>query len=135
MQGIENLSDRQIEIVKKILKEDNGFHSTKLIADYPFAAIAKETENGLQYINPHCSFSVSSGGASYDVTFRYSQELNVWFFSVEWSDGRFDGIVHFNTVYNPQGLCSFVFLNDSSADDSDSVGRNLQFSNFIVMVK
>lgn len=135
MQGFENLSERQTEIAKKILKEDAGFHSTYLIADYPFSSITKETESGLQYTNPHCSFNVSTGGTSYDITFRYSEELKTWFFTVEWSGGRFDGIVHFNTVYNAQGLNAFVILNDSSGDDPDSVGRNLQFSNFLVMVK
>lgn len=135
MQGFENLSEKQTATVINILENDKGFHSTKLIADYPFSAISKETENGLEYVNPCCSFNVSTGGSSYDVAFRYSEELETWFFSVEWASGKYDGIVHFNTVYNAQDLNAFVILNDATGDDAESIRRNLQFSNFLVMVK
>lgn len=135
MQGFENLSERQAEIAKKILMDDDRFHSQYLIADYPFADIAQASDSGILTLNEHCSFNISSSGASYDVTFRYSEEYKVWFFTIEWANGRFDGILRFNTVFNAHGSNAFVFLNDSDDLSDEDIGRNIPYSNFIVMVK
>ena len=132
---MDELTELQKEKALKIIAEDKGFHTVSMQSAYPFSPMLNEDGDGYNIVYRNCSVTIESGAYSVFITFSYSVDLDTWFFSAEWNGDKFDGIVHFNTLYNAGGEIAFAFLNDSDDDTSDSITRNLPYSGFLFLAK
>lgn len=135
MAELAEYSNIQSETMQDIVNNDNGFHNTFMVADNPLYEMLQENEKGLTFTQGSATVSLTFGSSALTLNVRHSNEQKCWFFSVSFGNDKYNGIVHFNTIYNPKGKMSFAFLSDSNSDDIESVTRLLPYINFFVMRK
>ncbi len=133
MANITDYSQIQQKIIKEIVTNDNGFHTTYMMADMPLYAMLEELDNGEFAVKEDIICSMSSGGSTISFKLWYSQEQKCWYYTLTNLGEEIRGIVHYNTVYNAKGEVAFAILNDNS-DDGD-IRNSLPYSNVLVMRK
>ena len=133
MANISDYSTQQQKVIKEIVSNDKGFHSTYLIADTPFYGMLEELDNGETFVKTSVSCPLSSSNAEYELQLNYSQEQNCWFYVLKYLGEEIRGIVHYNTVVNAMGELSFAILNDNT--DSSDLTPSLPYSNVLVLRK
>lgn len=135
MEGLEGYTECQKKTIEEIITNDKGFHTSFMIADIPLAGMLYETEDGIQEVQRCVSASVSNSSLSYDISLYFSEERNCWFFTVTSGTETFQGILHFNTIYNAKGEFAFAFINDNAAATSKEITAALPYCNFLLMRK
>lgn len=135
MADLSNYSATQQEVIKKIVENDNGFHSSIMISDIPLIDIISYADNDMQNIARNASVNLSSFGKNYTLTVNYSEMQKCWFFVLSYSENEVRGIIHFNTLYQAKAPVSFAFINDTSSDEIDSISQSLAYSNILIMEK
>lgn len=133
MSDISSYSTIQQKVIKEIINNDKGFHSTYLIADMPFYEMLEELENGETFVKTNVSCPLSSSNSEYELELNYSEEQSCWFYSFKYLGEEIRGVVHYNTVLNAMGDLSFVILNDNS--DNSDLTPSLPYSNVLVLRK
>lgn len=133
MANISDYSTQQQKVIKEIVSNDRGFHSTYLIADTPFYGMLEERDNGETFVKTNVSCPLSSSNAEYELQLNYSEEQNCWFYVLKYLGEEVRGIVHYNTVLNAMGELSFAILNDNI--DSSDLTPSLPYSNVLVLRK
>ena len=133
MAEISDYSTMQQNIIREIVSNDKGFHSSYMIADSPFYSMLEELDNGQTAVKENVSCSLSTGATSYELQLFRSNEQNCWFFCLKYLGEEIRGVVHYNTVYNTMGEISFAILNDN-IDDAD-ISLSLPYSNILVLRK
>ena len=133
MASISDYSTQQQKVIKEIISNDKGFHSTYLIADTPFYGMLEELDNGETFVKTNVSCPLSSSNAEYELQLNYSEEQNCWFYVLKYLGEEVRGIVHYNTVLNAMGELSFAILNDNT--DSSDLTPSLPYSNVLVLRK
>lgn len=135
MDGLEQYSDFQIETIEKIIEDDKGFHTSYDIADYPFAGMFSDTDDGSVVVSECAMAEISNNSNSYTIKVWKSESVGEWFFLIVFGDEEYRGILHYNTVYNSKGETAFVFLNNSELDTLKGITMSLPYTNILVMRK
>lgn len=135
MADLSNYSATQQEVIKKIVENDNGFHSSIMISDIPLIDIISYADNDMQNIARNASVNLSSFGKNYTLTVNYSEMQKCWFFVLSYAENEVRGIIHFNTLYQEKAPVSFAFINDTSSDEINSISQSLAYSNILIMEK
>lgn len=133
MASISDYTDIQQKVIKEIVENDRGFHSSYLISDLPFYGMLEDTENGESVVKQNVSCSLNTGSTDYTLHIWYSNEQNCWFYNLSNLGEEIMGIVHYNTVCNAMGELAFAILNDNVSDTDLSV--SLPYSNILVLRK
>ncbi len=133
MADISDFSTNQQNIMKEVVENDRGFHTSFMIAETPFYGMLEELEDGGYTVNQNVECSLSSGGSDYTIQLHYSKEQTCWFYLLTYLSEEIRGIVHYNTVLNAKGELSFVILNDNT--ESEDISMSLPYSNVFVMRK
>lgn len=135
MAEITEYTDTQANMMKEMVRNDNGFHTSFSISDMPFMEMQRVDGDGMTITDASSTVSLVTDGGTARVDLRHSDERKCWFFTFSDGSEEIKGIVHFNTVYNAKGIVAFAFMNDSNLDDDASITRFLPYSNFFVMRK
>lgn len=133
MADISEYSTLQQKVIKEIVENDKGFHSSYMIADMPFYEMLEELDNGQTSVKTNVSCPLSTESTDYDLQLNYSEEQKCWFYTLKFLGEEVRGIVHYNTVFNSMGELSFVILNDN-VDDFDMTA-SLPYSNVLILRK
>ena len=133
MANISEYSTAQQKVIKEIVSNDRGFHSSYLIADAPFYGMLGELENGELTVKKNVSCSLTTGGSNYELQIFFSEEQNCWFYTLNNLGEEIRGIVHYNTICNAMGEISFAILNDNVSDTD--LSASLPYSNVLVLRK
>lgn len=133
MADLSEYSTLQQKVISEVVKNDNGFHSTYMIADNPFYEMLIELENGQMSVMTNVSCPLSTESTDYTLNLYYSEEQKNWFYELKYLGEEVRGIVHYNTVFNSMGELSFVILNDN-VDDKD-ITVSLPYSNVLILRK
>lgn len=133
MSDISNYSTLQQKVIREVVENDEGFHSTYMIADIPFYGMIEELEDGSVGIKRHVSCPLSSSNTEYELQLDFSEEQNCWFYVLKYLGEEVRGVVHYNTLCNSLGELSFVILNDN-LEDKD-LTASLPYSNVLVLRK
>jgi hypothetical protein len=133
MADITDYSESQQKIIKEIISNDNGFHTSYMIADLPLYGMLEETDNGKYAIKKNVMSSLGTSGSDYTLNLWYSVEQKCWFYNLSGLSGDVRGVVHYNTVFNAMGELAFVILNDNITDTE--LTNSLPYSNVLVMRK
>ena len=135
MDELADYSNTQAKVIREVVANDRGFHSSYYIADEPFYGMLNETEDGVLFTSPNCEASLTMSSTEYSLSVTRSDELKCWFFAFSYGEEETRGIIHFNTIYNAKGMTAIAFLNDSEEGDFDSINRNLPYSNILLLRK
>lgn len=137
MNELDQLSEAQKEVAKKIIADDKGFHSTYLLANIPFDSMMSETDIGTVVVSECAMAEISDSSSSYTIKVWLSEEQKCWFFLFTTGTDEIRGVLHFNTLYNARGLISFAFLNNNQNDflTAEQIKQNIAYSNILVMRK
>lgn len=135
MAEITNFSNLQQEVIRSVIKNDNGFHTGFYIAEQPLYDMLSENDDGTLITKQNVDAPLGIGSETYDLNVRYSQEQKCWFFTFTYGTETFAGIVHFNTVYNARGEVAIVILNDNETDAVEDISISLPYSNVLVLRK
>lgn len=135
MANVTEYSEIQQQAMRKIVKNDNNFHTSYYIADVPFAEMLQTNADGITFTIASATVSLVVPGGTAKIDLRHSDEQKCWFFTAEIGGEEIKGIVHFNTAYNAKGLNTIVFLNETALDDDESITRLLPYSNIFIMGK
>ena len=133
MAELSEYTTTQQNVIKEIISNDNGLHSSYMIADAPFYGMLDELENGQLGVKKNVSSSLSTGGTEYDLQIFYSEEQGCWFYCLTSLGEEIRGVVHYNTVCNAMGEIAFAFLNDNVNDKDLSL--SLPYTNILVLRK
>lgn len=133
MADVTDYSESQQKVIKEIISNDKGFHTSYMIADLPFYGMLEETENGQYAIKKNVMSSLGTSGSDYTLNLWYSVEQKCWFYNLSSLSGDVSGIVHYNTVFNAMGELAFAILNDNITDTE--LTNSLPYSNVLVMRK
>ena len=133
MADVTDYSESQQKVIKEIISNDKGFHTSYMIADLPFYGMLEETENGQYAIKKNVMSSLGTSGSDYTLNLWYSVEQKCWFYNLSSLNGDVSGIVHYNTVFNAMGELAFAILNDNITDTE--LTNSLPYSNVLVMRK
>ena len=133
MAELSDYSSTQQKVIKEIVSNDKGFHSTYMIADMPFYGMLEELDNGELSVKRNISCPLSTGSTDYDLQLFYSKEQSCWFFVLSNLSDEIRGIVHYNTEYNAMGELAFAILNDNVNDED--ISASLPYSNVLVLRK
>lgn len=133
MSDISEYSTTQQKVIKEIITNDNGFHSSYMIADMPFYGMLTELENGQTSVRSNVTCPLSTGSVDYELQLFYSSERSCWFYVMSNSDDEIRGIVRYNTVVNAKGELAFVILNDN--EDTEDISPSLPYSNVLILRK
>lgn len=133
MADVTDYSESQQKVIKEIVSNDKGFHTSYMIADLPFYGMLEETENGQYAIKKNVISSLGTSGSDYTLNLWYSVEQKCWFYNLSSLSGDVSGIVHYNTVFNAMGELAFAILNDNITDTE--LTNSLPYSNVLVMRK
>ena len=109
MSDISEYSTTQQKVIKEIVTNDNGFHSSYMIADMPFYGMLTELENGQISVRSNVTCPLSTGSVDYELQLFYSSERSCWFYVMSNSDDEIRGIVRYNTVVNAKGELAGAF--------------------------
>lgn len=131
MADISDYSTLQQKVIREIIENDRGFHSSYLTADMPFFGMLDETDNGQTIVKSDIIAPLSTDGADYNLRLYYSTEQKCWFYLFSYLGEEIRGIVHYNTLFNSMGELSFAILNDNVNDTDLSV--SLPYSNILVL--
>lgn len=133
MSDVSEYSTIQQEVIKEVVKNDKGFHSSYMIAEMPFYEMLVELDNGQTSIRKSVSCPLCTESVDYSLQLNYSDEQKCWFYELKYLGEEIRGVVHYNTVLNAMGELSFVILNDN-VDDKD-LSVSLPYSNVFVLRK
>lgn len=133
MSDISEYTTLQQKVIKEVVDNDKGFHSTYMIADLPFYEMLVELDNGQTSIRKNVSCPLSTESTDYNLLLYYSEEQKCWFYELKYLGEEVRGLVHYNTVFNSMGELAFVILNDN-VDDKD-LTASLPYSNVLVLRK
>lgn len=133
MADISDYSTLQQKVIKEIVSNDKGFHSTYMIADAPFYGMLEELDNGETSVKTSVSCPLSASNSEYELQLNYSEEQNCWFYTLKYLGEEVRGIVHYNTVFNAMGELAFVILNDNV--DNIGLTPSLPYSNVLILRK
>ena len=135
MADITEYSNAQANMMREIVRNDGGFHTSFSISDTPFMEMQRVSGDGMTFTDASATVSLVTDGGTARIDLRHSDERRCWFFTFTEGLEEIKGIIHFNTVYNAKGFVAFAFMNDSGLDDDDSITRLLPYTNFFVMRK
>lgn len=133
MADLSEYSTSQQKVIREIVHNDKGFHSTYLIADYPFYGMLGETDNGVSVVKEDVTCSLGTGSTDYTLRIFYSKEQNCWFYELTNLGDVIRGIVRYNTIVNAKSEFAFAILNDNVSDTDLSM--SLPYSNVLVLRK
>ena len=133
MSDITEYSTLQQKVIREIVKNDNGFHSSYMIADLPFYEMLEELDNGQTSVKTNVSCPLSTESMNYELQLNYSEERKSWFYLLKYLGEEVRGVVHYNTVFNSMGELSFVILNDN-IEDKD-LTASIPYSNVLILRK
>lgn len=133
MSDISEYTPAQQKVIKEIVANDRGFHTTYMIADLPFYGMMGEADNGEMVVKKNVQCSLSAGSTDYELNIFYCVEEDCWFYNLTYLGEEVRGIIHYNTVFNARGELSFAILNDN-INDKD-ITSSLPYSNVLIMRK
>jgi len=133
MADLSEYSTSQQKVIKEIVANDNGFHTTFLIADTPFYGMLNELDNGEITVKKNVSCSLNTGSTDYELQIFYSKEQACWFYVLKNLSEEIRGIIHYNTLFNAMGELAFAILNDN-INDTD-LSMSMPYSNVLVLRK
>jgi len=133
MADLSEYSTSQQKVIKEIVANDKGFHSSYLIADTPFYGMLNELDNGEVAVKKNVSCSLNTGSTDYELQIFYSKEQACWFYVLKNLSEEIRGIIHYNTLFNARGELAFAILNDN-INDTD-LSMSMPYSNILVLRK
>lgn len=134
-ESIAGFSDKEKKVITEIADNDRGFHSLAFAAEIPFYGMLEQDEDGYTSVADGVSVPIGGDGVDFTIRLERSNENQCWFFSLEFGEDRFDGIIQFNSVYNAKGMYSFAFVNDNDGSTFDDITKSLPYTTFFAMVK
>lgn len=135
MAELTDYSDKMQKVIKEAVANDKGFHSEYFIAEFPLSEMLLEDDKGLTFTQESATVAISSNSTNYNLLVRFSNEQNCWFFTISDGSEEFEGIVHFNTVYNAKSDFSFIFLNNNDSGEIYDITQSLPFTSVFIMRK
>lgn len=128
-------SETEQKAIVQIAENNNNFYNQFGIADLPFIEMEVHTEDNIIAIKPFVSVGISLNDSSYEVTLRKSSEQKCWFFSVSNGTEIYNGIVHYNTILNWDGMFAVAILNSNEGKSFEDITNTIQYSNFMILEK
>ena len=132
---LSDYSTNQQKVITEILEGDNNFHSGIYIAELPLYDMLQENEDDSTTVKKSAEVPLNIGSEDYTLSVRFSEEQKCWFVSFVYGDDEYNGILHFNTIYNPRGMFSFAIINDNTSDEINDVTSALPYSNVLFLRK
>lgn len=135
MAELSDYSEKQRNVMQELVNRDNGFHNTYFVADLPLAGMLMETDEAATIISKSGEASIYGDIGAFNLKLYWSDDAQRWFFTFSSDANTFNGILHFNTIYDSMGEVAFCFLSDSDETSQTEMGMSIPYINLFIMRK